>query len=137
MPTARSPTCPPRTISAPTASLTARRIPRVSRAPRPRPRRTPGGYATSLRARHPGRSPPGPQTIAKDSSLAFSVAGGNAFTVIDPESPRVLVDLLTQDGILTLPSTAGLEFPNPAHINNSPSITFYADNPAEANAALD
>ena len=80
---------------------------------------------------------PGPQTIAEDTSLTFSAANGNAFTVIDIESPRVLVALLVQDGILTLPSTAGLEFPDPESINNSPSITFYADNPAEANAALD
>ena len=40
-------------------------------------------------------------------------------------------------GILTLQSTAGLEFPYPDSVNNSPSITFYADNPAEANAALE
>jgi len=80
---------------------------------------------------------PGPQTIAEDGSITFSSAGGNAFTVADVESPRVIVDLLVQDGILTLPSTAGLEFPEPGSINNSPSIRFYADNPAEANAALD
>jgi len=42
-----------------------------------------------------------------------------------------------QDGILTLPSTAGLEFPYPDSVNNSPHITFYAANPAAAIAALD
>src|SRR5262249_61814130 len=48
-----------------------------------------------------------------------------------------LVSLLVKNGNLTLPSTAGLEFPDPNSVNNSPYITFYADNPAEANAALD
>ena len=80
---------------------------------------------------------PGPQTTAEDTPLTFSAANGNAITMTDIESPRVLVALLVQDGILTLPSTAGLEFPYPESTNNSPSITFYADNPAEANAALD
>src|SRR5262249_52557360 len=54
----------------------------------------------------------------------------------DIENPRVLVSLLASDGILTLPSTVGLEFPNPGEVNNTRAITFYADNPAEANAAL-
>jgi VCBS repeat-containing protein len=80
---------------------------------------------------------PGPQTIDEDTTITFSTAGGNAFSVADVESPRVIVDLLVQEGILTLPSTAGLEFPEPGSMNNSPSIRFYADNPAEANAALD
>jgi hypothetical protein len=44
---------------------------------------------------------------------------------------------MVQEGILTLQNTAGLEFPYPETTNNSPQITFYADNPAEANAALD
>src|SRR5262249_11143677 len=34
-------------------------------------------------------------------------------------------------------STAGLEFPYADSVNNSPHITFYADDPAEANAALE
>ncbi|HKB04154.1 MAG TPA: Ig-like domain-containing protein [Gemmataceae bacterium] len=79
---------------------------------------------------------PGAQTTAEDTALVFSPANGNAITVVDPESPQVLVALLVQDGILTLPSTAGLEFPYPDSVNNSPSITFIADNPAEANAEL-
>src|SRR5262249_34498785 len=36
-----------------------------------------------------------------------------------------------------LGNAAGLEFPDPASLNNSPRVTFYADDPAEANAALD
>src|SRR5262249_18248374 len=80
---------------------------------------------------------PGPQTIAEDTSLTFSTANGKAITVTDIESPRVLVVLLSQNGILTLASTAGLEFPDPTSLNNRPRITFYAHNPAAANAALD
>jgi len=80
---------------------------------------------------------PGTQTTLEDTPLTFSVSGGNAITITDPESPRLLVDLSAWGGILTLPSIAGLEFPYPNHTNNSPNITFYADNPAEANAALD
>jgi VCBS repeat-containing protein len=79
---------------------------------------------------------PGPQTTAEETPLTFSAATGNAITVFDTDQPRVLVALLVHDGILTLPSTAGLEFPDPDSVNNSPHITFYADNPAEANAAL-
>ena len=63
---------------------------------------------------------PGPQTIAEDTSITFSAANGNAFTVSDLESPRVLVALLVQDGILTLPSTAGLEFPDPGKHQQQP-----------------
>src|SRR4051794_25373224 len=47
----------------------------------------------------------GPQTIAEDTSLTFSAANGNAITVTDIESPRVLVVLWAPYGILTLPST--------------------------------
>src|SRR5262249_9228720 len=67
----------------------------------------------------------------------FSVANGKAITVTDIESPRLLVVLLVQNGILSLPNTTGLQFPDPASLNNSAHVTFYADNPAEANAALD
>ena len=38
-------------------------------------------------------SVPGPQTTAEDTPITFGSAFGNAITVIDPESPRVLVDL--------------------------------------------
>ncbi len=62
---------------------------------------------------------PGPQTTAEDTSLTFSAANGNAITIVDIESPRVLVALLVQDGILTLQNTAGLEFPYPDSVNNS------------------
>ncbi len=79
---------------------------------------------------------PGPQTTVEDTPLTFSAANGNAITIFDIESPRVLVALLVQNGILTLPSTAGLEFPDPQNLNNSPSVVFIADDPAEANAAL-
>ncbi|MBO0697692.1 MAG: tandem-95 repeat protein, partial [Zavarzinella sp.] len=79
---------------------------------------------------------PATQTTAEDTAITFSAANGNAITVTDPESPRVRVTLVVQNGILTLPSTAGLEFPYPDSVNNSPAITFYADDPAEANAAL-
>ena len=84
-------------------------------------------------------SMPGSQTTAEDTPITFGSAFGNAITVIDPESPRVLVDLFVSggNGILTLQSTAGLEFPSPQSVNNSPTITFYADSPAEANAALE
>src|SRR6185369_16175168 len=69
-------------------------------------------------------------------SITFSAANGNAITVSDADQPRVLVSLWVQNGILTLPSTAGLEFPYPGSDNNTSSIAFYADNPAAANAAL-
>src|SRR5262249_14540092 len=78
---------------------------------------------------------PGQQTLAEDTSVTFSTANGNAITVIDIESPPVLVALTTNNGILTLPNTAGLVF-YPGYPNNSSSIAFYADDPAEANAAL-
>src|SRR5262249_2770283 len=78
---------------------------------------------------------PGPQTIAEDTSLTFSSANGNAITIVDLDQPRLLVDLLVHDAILTLPYTAGLEF-YPGSGNNRSEITFYADDPAEANAAL-
>src|SRR5262249_3582267 len=77
---------------------------------------------------------PGPQSLAEDTSLTFSTANGNAFTVTDIESPRLLVVLLVQNGILTLPFTTGLEFPDPASLNGTAHVTFYADDPAEANA---
>ena len=101
-----------------------------------------GGQATVSLTVYPMDDPtqlslPGPQTIAEDTSVTFSAANGNAITVTDLDTPRMLVSLLVQDGILNLPSTAGLEFPYPDSINNSAHITFYADNPAEANAALD
>src|SRR5262249_34140724 len=73
---------------------------------------------------------------AEDTSLTFSTANGKAITITDVESPRVQVVLMTQNGILSLATTAGLAFPDPASLNNSPRITFYADDPAEANAAL-
>ena len=80
---------------------------------------------------------PGPQTTAEDTPLTFGSATGNAITITDIENPRVVVALLVTDGILTLRSTAGLEFPYPDSVNNSKSITFIADSPAEANAALE
>ena len=49
----------------------------------------------------------------RGTPLTFSSANGNAITVTDIESPRVLVALLVQNGILTLPSTAGWNFPIP------------------------
>lgn len=79
---------------------------------------------------------PGQQTTAEETPLTFSTAGGNAITIIDPESPRLIVQL-SADGILTLPSTAGLEFPFPENTNNASLILFHADSPAEANAALE
>ena len=84
-------------------------------------------------------SVPGPQTTAEDTPITFGSAFGTAITVIDPESPRVLVSLLVNGGtgILTLQSTAGLEFPYPGPTNNYHSIAFIADSPAEANAALE
>ena len=36
---------------------------------------------------------PGPQTTAEETPITFGSAFGNAITVIDPENPRVLVDL--------------------------------------------
>src|SRR5262249_48349280 len=80
---------------------------------------------------------PGPQRTAEDTPLTFSPATGNAITFSDPESPRLLVVLLVQNGILSLQNTAGLTFPDPASPNNSAHVTFYADTPAAANAALD
>src|SRR5262249_50900183 len=79
---------------------------------------------------------PGPQTIAEDTSLTFSSANGKAITITDIESPRVLVSVFVQNGILTLATTAGLTFPDPQSLNNTAHVTFYADNPAVANAAL-
>jgi VCBS repeat-containing protein len=79
---------------------------------------------------------PGSQEMAEDTSLTFSTANGNAITITDVESPTILVALFVQEGILTLANTDGLEFPDPSHMNNSREIVFYADNPAEANAAL-
>jgi uncharacterized delta-60 repeat protein len=82
-------------------------------------------------------SGPGPQTIAEDTTFTFSLASGTAITITDPESPRVLVVLLVQDGILSLGSTAGLTFPDPSCLNNTAHVTFTADNPDVANAAMD
>jgi hypothetical protein len=65
------------------------------------------------------------------------VANGKAITITDIESPRVKVALFTQHAILSLATTAGLEFPDPQFPNNSREIVFYADSPAIANAALD
>src|SRR5439155_24726742 len=52
---------------------------------------------------------PGPQTIAEDTSLTFSTANGKAITITDIESPPLLVVLLAQNGILSLPNAAGLD----------------------------
>ena len=43
----------------------------------------------------------------EDTPLVFSAANGNGFSVSDVDSLRIVVGLLVQDGILTLPSTAG------------------------------
>lgn len=58
---------------------------------------------------------PGPRTTAEDTPLTFSTAGGSAITVADVDNRLVMVSLLVNggasNGILTLPSTAGLLFP--------------------------
>ena len=80
---------------------------------------------------------PGTQSTVEDTPLTFSTANGNAITIIDPDSPRVLVNM-SAFGTLSLATTEGLEFPYPdAAANNSSWIMFYADSPAIANAALD
>ena len=82
---------------------------------------------------------PGPQSTAEDTPFTFGPATGNAITIADVDNSRVLVSLLVNggDGILTLPSTTGLIFPYLDSVNNNSSITFYAANPAAANAALE
>src|SRR5262249_52137288 len=80
-------------------------------------------------------SVPGSQTVAEDTSITFSAANGNGITIADADTPRVLVALLVQDAIITLPNTAGLQF-YPGYTNNSAQVVFYADTPAAANAAL-
>src|SRR5262249_38383004 len=74
-------------------------------------------------------SAPGSQTTAEDTSITFSAASGNGITITDADNPRVLVALLVQNAIISLPNTAGLQF-YPGYANNSAQVAFYADTPA-------
>ncbi len=55
---------------------------------------------------------PGAQTLAEDSSLTFSTAGGNALTVsdVDVGAGQLRVTLAVDHGTLSLASAAGLAF---------------------------
>jgi hypothetical protein len=52
------------------------------------------------------------QTLNEDATLTFSVAGGNAITVTDPDSGAddIQIDLRVTSGVATLVPTAGIDF---------------------------
>ena len=53
---------------------------------------------------------PGPQAVNEDTPLVFSVAGGNAISVADPDAATLRVTLTATNGVVTLASIAGLAF---------------------------
>ena len=85
----------------------------------------------------PVNSVPGPQTVAEDTTLVFSVAGGNAISVSDVDignQPDMRITLTTVNGRLNLSGTNGLTFYSGA--NGSATMTFQGRLTA-INAALD
>jgi hypothetical protein len=58
----------------------------------------------------PVNTVPGPQVVNEDTPLMFSVAGGNAIALADPDAATLQVTLTATNGVLTLASLAGLAF---------------------------
>ncbi|MEM7166585.1 MAG: Ig-like domain-containing protein [Planctomycetota bacterium] len=85
----------------------------------------------------PVQSVPGAQTVAEDTSLVFSTAGGNAISVNDIEvgSNDLEVTLTATDGTLTLAQTTGLSFSSGDGADDA-ALTFRGS-AAAINAALD
>ncbi|MEY4178124.1 MAG: hypothetical protein RLY70_1698, partial [Planctomycetota bacterium] len=73
-------------------------------------------------------SNPGPFTMNEDSNLTFSAATNNRITINDPAdgtTQSVRVTLTATNGVVTLPSVAGLTFPIPGQDGSAdPTVTF-------------
>jgi hypothetical protein len=81
--------------------------------------------------------PTAQQTVAKNKSLTFAHANGNALSVSDPDASTALVQvsLTVQHGKLTLASTAGLTFQ--VGDGKGDGTTTFRGTIAAINAALD
>ncbi|MBI1312828.1 hypothetical protein GC176_16180 [bacterium] len=82
-------------------------------------------------------STPPSQFVDEDSTLAFSMAGGNLISISDVDAGNALLELqlTVSDGVLTLSGTAGLTFSVGDGTNDS-SMTFQGS-AASINAALE
>lgn len=79
---------------------------------------------------------PASQTVNEDSSLVFSVANGNAISIVDvdAQTSQLSVTLTATNGAITLGDTAGLYFS--AGDGTSDSTMTFTGNLADINAAL-
>jgi len=83
----------------------------------------------------PVNTVPGPQVVNEDTPLTFSVAGGNAIAVADPDAATVQVTLTATNGVLTLASLAGLVFS--AGDGAADATMTFTGTAADVNFALD
>jgi hypothetical protein len=73
----------------------------------------------------PVNTVPGTQSLIENSQLVFSTANGNAISIADPDAGTIPIQetLTATNGLISLPTTAGLSFSAGTGLNNS-TITF-------------